>query len=75
VKKLISGLKGIYVKSFEFEKENEYSQADVETVRAQLRNPAWTKILNVISKREGSIEIYVMTNGAQVSGLAVLAMN
>jgi len=73
IKHLINGLKGIYVKSFEFERENEYSAADVESIRTQLRNPSWTKILNVISKKEGSIEIYVMTNGAQVSGLAVLA--
>ena len=73
VKRLIAGLKGIYVKSFEFEKENEYSTADVESIRSQLRNPSWTRILNVTSRREGSIEIYVMTDGGQVGGLAVLA--
>jgi hypothetical protein len=73
IKELINGLKGIYVKSFEFENDGDYSQADVESIRSQLRNPAWSKILNVSSKREGSIEVYLMSNAAQVGGLVVLA--
>src|SRR5687767_13050433 len=40
VKELINGLKGIYVRSFEFEKEGQYSQADLESIRTQLRHPA-----------------------------------
>ncbi len=41
-KKLVSGLKGIYVKSFEFDKAGEYDMADVEALRAQVRGPAWS---------------------------------
>jgi hypothetical protein len=73
VKELINGLKGIYVKSFEFERDGDYSQADIESIRSQLRNPAWSRILNVSSKRDGSVEVYLMTNAAQVGGLVVLA--
>jgi hypothetical protein len=73
VRDVINGLKGIYVKSFEFEREGEYSQADIESIRAQLRNPAWSRIVNVNSKKEGSVEVYLMTVGATVEGLAVLA--
>lgn len=73
VKELVNGLKGIYVKSFEFESDGGYSQADVESIRSQLRNPAWTRILNVSSKREGSVEVYLMSSAAQVGGLLVLA--
>jgi hypothetical protein len=73
IKKIISGMKGIYVKSFEFEKDGEFSATDVEVVRSQLRNPAWSRILNVNSKKEGTIEVYVMTTGSEISGLAVLA--
>jgi hypothetical protein len=72
IKQLINGLKGIYVKSFEFEHEGEYSEADVESIRSQLRSSAWTRILNVTSKKEGSVEVYLMTNGSQIGGLAVL---
>jgi len=73
VKELVSGLKGIYVKSFEFENEGQYTDADLESIRSQLRNPAWSRIINVNSKKDGSIEVYLMHAGAQISGLAVLA--
>jgi hypothetical protein len=72
VKELINGLKGIYVKSFEFENDGGYSQADLESIRSQLSGPAWNKILSVSSKREGSIEVYLMTNASQVGGLVVV---
>lgn len=73
VKELINGLKGIYVRSFEFEKEGQYTQADLESIRTQLRNPAWTRIVNINSKKDGGLEVYLMSNESQVSGLTVLA--
>lgn len=73
IKDLVNGLKGIYVKSFEFETEGQYSEADLEGVRSQLRNSAWNKIVNVNSKKEGSVEVYLMQIGNQITGLAVLA--
>lgn len=73
VKELVSGLKGIYVKSFEFENEGQYTDADLESIRSQLRNPAWSRIINARSKKDGSVEVYLMHTGAQISGLAVLA--
>ena len=73
VKKLVNGLKGIYVKSFEFDKVGEYSTADIESIRSQLRSPLWSRLVNVTSKRDGSIEVYLMLSGDQISGLAVLS--
>ncbi len=73
IKELINGLKGIYVKSFEFENDGEYAQADIESIRSQLRGPAWSKIVNVRSKKEGGLEVYLMTTASQVSGLVVVA--
>ena len=73
VKELVSGLKGIYVKSFEFESEGQYTDSDLESIRSQLRNPAWSRIINARSKKDGSIEVYLMHTGSQISGLAVLA--
>ena len=74
IKQLIVGLKGIYVKSFEFDNENEYTAADVENVRAQLRQPSWSRLLNVTSKREGNLEVYISMVGQQINGLAVLSI-
>ena len=73
VRALINGLKGIYVRSFEFEKEGEYTDADLASIRTQLRNPAWNRIVNVKSKKDGSLEVYLMTSEKTLGGLAVLA--
>ncbi|MEN3329921.1 MAG: hypothetical protein V7638_4728 [Acidobacteriota bacterium] len=72
VKKLIANLKGVYVKSFEFETEGQYAAADVETIRTQLRAPGWTRLVNVTSKKDGMLEVYLLFNGDVVGGLAVL---
>ncbi|HEV8427155.1 MAG TPA: DUF4252 domain-containing protein [Pyrinomonadaceae bacterium] len=72
VKKLIVGLKGIYVKSFEFETDGQFVAADLEPIRTQLRGTGWTKMVNVTSKKEGSVEVYLQFIGENVNGLAVL---
>ena len=68
-------LKGIYVRSFEFDKPGEYSQADVQEVRAQLKSPLWEKIVRVHSKRDGeNAEVYFKADGNnQIGGLVVIA--
>ena len=72
IKKLLVGLKGIYVKSFEFDTEGQYAAADVETIRTQLRGPGWTRMVGVKSRKEGNFEVYLLMTGEQVGGLAVL---
>ncbi|MEP6568797.1 MAG: DUF4252 domain-containing protein [Acidobacteriota bacterium] len=73
-KDLVNGLKGIYVKSFQFETPGQYSDADLESIRTQLRNPAWTRLVNVSSKKDGGVELYLMQAGGQVTALALLAV-
>jgi hypothetical protein len=73
VKDLVNRLKGIYVKSFEFETEGQYSDTDLDSVRTQLRNSSWKRIVNVASKKDGSVEIYLMQIGTDITGLALLA--
>ena len=73
IKELVAGIKGIYVRSFEFEADGQYTAADVESIRSQLRSPAWTRLLNVNSKKEGSLEVYLSMVGEQINGLAVIA--
>ncbi len=74
VKSMLAGLRGIYVKSFEFEKEGEYSLADLEAVRTQVHGPGWSRIVGVTSRKAGEhAEVYVKAEGDQVGGLVVLA--
>jgi len=73
VKEIVNGLKGIYVKSFQFDNEGDYTVADLDLIRNQLRGPGWSRIVNIFSKREGNVEVYLMTTANHISGLAVLA--
>lgn len=69
----INGLKGIYVRVYNFEKENEYNVADVDEVRAQLNAPGWEKLANVRSKKNNQkVDVYTMFTGEKMDGLAVV---
>ena len=74
VKEIVSGLKGVYVRVFEFEKPGEYSSSDLEQIRSQLRQPGWDKIVGVVSNRGGSnVDVHLKYQGDQVVGLAIVA--
>ncbi|MFN2455097.1 MAG: DUF4252 domain-containing protein [Pyrinomonadaceae bacterium] len=74
VKDMIAGIKGIYVKSFEFDEAGTYTEADVQAIRSQIqREPGWTSIIEVRSKRDDlNVEVYVKKDGESVTGLAVI---
>jgi hypothetical protein len=73
VKDLVKNLKGIYVKNFEFDSPGQYSQADVEAIRAQLAGPGWQRIVTSRSKRTGeNDEIYLLKQGDKINGIAIL---
>lgn len=73
IKELILGLKGVFVKRFEFEREGEFTLADVDAIRSQLNAPGWSNVANVRSKREGNYDVALMSEGSIIKGLAVLA--
>ena len=73
-KKIVKGLKGIYVRVFEFAEEGAYSESDVEEVRAQLKAPEWSRIVTVRSKKKNgeNAEIFLRKDGDEISGMTVL---
>jgi hypothetical protein len=72
VKQVASKLKGVYVRSFEFDKDGQYSKGDVEAIRSQLKAPGWTRIVGVKSAKGENSEIYLKKNGDQIAGLVVI---
>lgn len=69
----IKGLKGIYVRVYNFEKEEEYNLSDIEEIRSQLKSPEWEKIANVRSKKNNQkIDVFTKFTGDMMSGVAVL---
>jgi len=72
VKKMIGKLKGIYVRSFEFDKEGQYPMSDVQAMRAQLKGANWSRIVGVKSIKGENAEVYLLKNGDQIGGIVVL---
>lgn len=72
VKKLILGIDGIYIRSFEFKKDNEWSPADLEGIRTQLKGPDWSRMLGFKSESEGEAEVYIRTVNQKISGVAIV---
>lgn len=71
--KAIEGLKGIYVRVYNFENENEYNVADIEEIRSQIKSPEWEKIANVRSKKNNQkIDVFTRFSGDTMSGVAVV---
>lgn len=73
VAQAIGGLKGIYVRVYRFENENEYNVADVDALRTQLNSPGWERLANVRSKKNNQkVDVYTMFSGDIMSGVAVV---
>jgi len=72
--RLVANLKGIYVRSFEFDKEAEYSAAEVEALRSQVRGPGWTRVVGVRSEHDGdNVDVFFKLEGDKMSGIVIIA--
>lgn len=69
---VVRGLEGIYVRSYEFDKEGEYDRALLDRVRSQLGG-SWKKIVDVRSRNRENSEIYVDTRGDQPIGMLIIS--
>ena len=70
---MLDDIQGIYIRSFEFDKENAYTQADVEAVRTQLEAPGWSRLIEVDTKQAAErLQIYSWREGTRSGGLALL---
>jgi hypothetical protein len=71
---LLSRLKGIYVKNFEFDKPGAYSKADLDSVLSQLQGSGWKAMVHVEEKNSGETTgVYVMEEGGEIVGMAVVS--
>jgi hypothetical protein len=74
IKELLQSLKAVYVRSFEFDADEAYTNADVEAVRRQLSAPGWNRLVGVRSRRDrADVDVYVWMDGNKPGGLAILA--
>ncbi|MDP9010078.1 MAG: DUF4252 domain-containing protein [Pseudomonadota bacterium] len=74
IKDVIKGLRGIYVRSYTFDKDSAYQQADIDAVRSQLSAPGWTRLVETRSRKtRANVDIYIMIEKDQAVGLALIA--
>jgi hypothetical protein len=74
MKKVISGIKSIAVRSYEFDHDFAYSKDDVDKVRSQLAAPGWTQLAQVRKRgRAQEVDIYVALDQDQAKGFAIVA--
>jgi Domain of unknown function (DUF4252) len=74
VNDLIKGIRGIYVRSYTFDRPGQYSTADVKAVQAQLLAPGWQPIVSTHDFKQGSdVGIYLRRSGDHTDGMAIIA--
>ena len=74
VKSMLSGLKGVYVRSYEFGVDGAFGPADVEMIRRQLSAPGWSRMAGVRSKKDNAdVDVYLWVDGSKIGGLGILA--
>ena len=74
IKRLIGKIKGIYVRSYEFDRSGEFTDTDLESLRSQMKTPQWSRMASVRSQRQGeNIDVYLKMENNEIASLAVIA--
>jgi hypothetical protein len=71
--KLVANLQGIYVRSFEFDREDAYAAADVEALRAQVHSPGWNRVVGVRSLAHGdNVDVFFRLENDKMAGIVII---
>jgi hypothetical protein len=71
-KDLVSNLKSIHVRNFEFDRDGEFSDGDLDAIRSQMKSPIWTRIVE--QKGDGEhTQIFMKQDKGQLAGLVILS--
>jgi hypothetical protein len=72
-KKLIDGLDGIYVRSYEFEKDGQYSMEDIDHLRKYFETSEWTPIVRARERKSGeTTDVMVKLVNGESHGMFIL---
>jgi hypothetical protein len=75
VKELISGVRGVYVRNYEFKAAGLYAESELSQIRSQLAGPGWSRVMSFRGRGDemSDAEFYVAREGERVEGIVVLA--
>jgi len=72
-RQLIEGLDGIYVREYEFDKEGEYSMADIDKLRQAFQTPEWTPLVREQERKTGeTTDVLMKQVNGETRGMFVL---
>ena len=73
VKGLLAGLKGIVIRSYEFEREGAYTHAEVEQIRRVFQTPGWKRVVAISSKADSeNYEVFSKLESGKTTAMALL---
>ena len=72
IRQMLSGLQGIYVRSYTFDKDGQYDRKLVDRVKSQL-GATWKPLVTVRSKTRNNVNIMADTRGDKISGLVIIS--
>src|SRR6202789_4630516 len=73
-KEVLKGLQGIFVRSYTFDQDSAYKQADIDAIRNQLSAPGWHRLVETRSRKtQANVDIYIMVENNRAIGLALIA--
>ena len=73
VRQMIQNLDAIYVRSYEFEKEAQFTAADLDAIRKQFPAPEWSAIVRSRSRAANNdTDVYVKLVNGEIHGMFVL---
>lgn len=71
---ILDDIKSVKVRSYTFDRDGEYSKADVDSVRNQLKSPLWNSMVQVHKRdAQGDVDVFVCVEENKTCGLAVIA--
>ena len=73
-KKLLSEIKSIEIRSYQFATDFAYSSADIDAVRRQLAAPGWSQLMQVHHRENReNVDMYILTENDRTRGFALIA--
>ena len=72
-REIITGIRGIYVRSYSFDADFVYPRTDVDAVRRQLSAPGWQHVVEVRNSHEqANVDIYMSVEQGRANGMAII---
>ena len=72
-RKLIQGLKGIYVREYTFDKEGEYSMDQLQQLRTYFETPEWSPVVRARERKSGeTTDVLMKVVNGETQGMFIL---